>query len=190
MVKTYYRLSASSIFLLLLDSFYLGIGVWSIAYATIRMINSSRTTQIVIVYILIVLVILVGSFFLGRELLSGLSGCIKQDDSKIYAKAQFKTKFRLQYPAEAKYIDIVDICIIVSSKATNGEYLSLPRSLPFLQIKKSSGELAIFSLNYMFPSIVKRLLTDLKQHMKELGNDLDFDVDKLVDDFKKARFSV
>lgn len=42
----------------------------------------------------------------------------------------------------------------------------------------------------MFPSIVKRLLTDLKQHMKELGNDLDFDVDKLVDDFKKARFSV
>lgn len=136
MVKTYYRLSVGSIFLLLLDSFYLGGCAWLFVQITIKMINSSRYVDVFVFYILVLLLIVFGSFFLGKELLSNLSGCIKQNDEKIYAKAQFKTKFRLQYPAEAKYIDIVDICIIVSSKATNGEYLSLPRSLPFLQIKK------------------------------------------------------
>ena len=191
MVKTYHKCSTMCIFWLLIGF----LGIVGFAYLLVLGIIDivhyfTQHDGDIAVSIFVISISLLSGFVFFWEILIFFTGCIKLDEDKIFSNGEIKNFKKIQYPAKVKYIDIIEITVMVSRNATNGKYLNLSRPVPFLKIKTRNNKSVRFSLSFMASITLKRLLTDLKRHMKELGNDLDFDINKLVNDFKKAKFAV
>ena len=81
---------------------------------------------------------------------------------KIYAHSDLKIgSCKTQYYAEMEYKDIKYVEILPLRRDSRGVYKQVLKPLPFMVLESNSGKKALFSLRFMSPKTLNRLLDTL-----------------------------
>ena len=189
-VKRYYRLSWEYILMLILS-----LGMF-VAGAFVCVASWVHKFYIVDVRGIIIMIVLhVGLVLVGRSLCDIVSsmfyfGTIRLEQTSICCSKEMNMEKIFQYPAAAEYADIKEISILPLCRDSNGKNMNVLRPLAYLCIRTSKRKIARFSLYGMRRKDVRNLLEELKRRCEESGNSITIDVDKMVNDYVKARYSV
>lgn len=188
-VKRYYRLSWEYILMLILA---LGMVGWNVLGCVLAWVHKFYITRcIVFMIILHVGLVLFGYYLCDIVVSMFYSGTIRLEQTRICCSKEMKRLDEIvQYPATAEYADIKEISILPLSRNSNGKKMNLSRPLAYLCIKTSKRKIARFNLYGMRRKSVRNLLEELKRRCEESGNSITIDVDKMVNDYAEARWSV
>lgn len=190
-VKRYYRLSWEYIIPLILCLGMFGVGAFVCVASWVHISNIAGVRDIVIM-----IVLHVGLVLFGRSLCDTVAsmfyfGTIRLEQTRICCSKEMNRLGNIyQYPATAEYADIKEISILPLSRDSNGKNMNTLRPLAYLCIRTSKRKIARFNLCGMRRKSVRNLLEELKRRCEESGNSITIDVDKMVNDYVKARYSV
>ena len=187
-VKRYYRLSWEYILSLILC---LGAFGWSVLGCVLAWVHKFYITKgIVFMIVLHAAPVLVGCYTCDTVASMFYFGTIRLEQTRICCSKEMHMGKNFQYPAAAEYADIKEISILPLSRDSNGKNMNVLRPLAYLCIKTSKRKIARFMLYGMRRKSVRNLLEELKRRCEESGNSITIDVDKMVNDYVKARYSV
>ena len=189
-VKRYYRLSWEYIIPLILCLGIFGVGAFVCVASWVHKFYIVDVRGIIIM-----IVLHVGLVLFGRSLCDTVAsmfyfGTIRLEQTRICCSKEMNMGKIFQYPAAAEYADIKEISILPLSRDSNGKNMDISRPLAYLCIKTSKRKIARFNLYGMRRKSVRNLLEELKRRCEESGNSITIDVDKMVNDYVKARYSV
>ena len=189
--KFYYRTSLGSIFLQMICLFMIGCSIYGCIEATSKLatntIPQDKQGITIFITILFYLGVLLGiylesTFYFGLIILEP-TRIVNSGDNRLGLE-------KIQYQSSIDYLDIKEIDIRPLCQNSIGRKALLLRPIPYLCIKGKGKEIVKLSLGFMSLRVTKKLLIDLSKKCSALGNNITFDIDKLISDFKKALFAV
>lgn len=190
-VKRYYRLSWEFILMLILSLGMFGFDAFGCVAAWVHKFYIAGVRGIVVMIVLHVGLALFGCSLCDTIASMFYFGTIRLEQTQIYcSKEKNKLEEIVQHPTSAEYADIKEMYILPLNRDSNGKKKNFSRPLPYLCIKTSKRKITRFMLYGMRRKSVRNLLEELRRRCEESGNSITIDVDKMVNDYAEARWSV
>ena len=189
--KCYFKTSFLSLFLQLILLSWLALDAFFCLRIGIVLFNENEIAKLDNGSILILILFFCAiPLFVWGEISFAFIGLIRIDENCI-RNCGLKA-FNLKKNRKIRYAmlkEVKSIVIMPLNENVRGEHNSMVRPVPYLCIKTQKNKSVHFILQFLAPITVKKMLIELSNRCKALGNDIDIDVNQLVHDFKKARFA-
>lgn len=188
--KRFFRLSIGSIFLQTVAVFFIiSSVVLSILFTNKLIFNSINGSFDGYTVFVTIVCYLAFPMFVQEELNFIVDNiCFKEDC--VYAHGNFKNKrYKVQYRTKINYEDIVGVEINALRANSKGQLVPLLRPAPFLVLINKKGKKVRIGIYMMSKRTVRNILTELLKRIPTT-NEVKFDIDALLKDFKEACWSV